>query len=55
MFGLYCLIRDVVVSMAAFASGFLWQLSPAVNLLTATACGLIGTIYFAVRGRDMKG
>lgn len=55
MFGLYYLIRDVVVSMAAFASGFLWQLSPTVNLLTATACGLIGTIYFAVRGRDLKG
>jgi len=55
MFGLYYLIRDVVVSMAAFAGGFLWQLSPAVNLLTATACGLLGTIYFAVRGRDLKG
>ncbi len=55
MFGLYYLIRDVVVSTAAFASGFLWQLSPAVNLLTATACGLLGTIYFAVRGRDLKG
>jgi len=55
MFGLYYLIRDVVVSMAAFSSGFLWQLSPAVNLLTATACGLIGTIYFAIRGRDLKG
>ncbi|MBA4421671.1 MAG: MFS transporter [Syntrophus sp. (in: bacteria)] len=55
MFGLYYLIRDVVVSMAAFASGFLWQLSPAVNLLTATAFGLLGTIYFALRGRDLKG
>lgn len=55
MFGLYYLIRDLVVSMAAFAGGFLWQLSPAVNLLTATACGLLGTIYFAVRGRDLKG
>jgi MFS family permease len=55
MFGLYYLIRDVVVSLAAFAGGFLWQLSPAVNLLAATACGLLGTIYFAVRGRDLKG
>ena len=55
MFGLYYLIRDLIVSMAAFAGGFLWQLSPALNLLTATACGLLGTIYFAVRGRDLKG
>jgi MFS family permease len=55
MFGLYYLIRDLVVSLAAFAGGFLWQLSPALNLLTATICGLIGTIYFAVRGRDLKG
>jgi hypothetical protein len=55
MFGLYYLIRDIVVSAAAFAGGFLWQFSPAVNLLAATACGLLGTIYFAIRGRDLKG
>ena len=55
MFGLYYLLRDIVVSAAAFAGGFLWQFSPTVNLLAATACGLLGTIYFAVRGRDLKG
>jgi MFS family permease len=55
MFGLYYLIRDLVVSVAAFAGGFLWQLSPAVNLLAATAFGLLGTVYFAVRGRDLRG
>ena len=55
MFGLYYLIRDIVVSAAAFAGGFLWQFSPTVNLLAATACGLLGTIYFAIRGRDLKG
>jgi MFS family permease len=54
MFGLYYLIRDVIVSGAAFASGFLWEVSPAVNLLAATACGVLGTIYFAIRGRDLK-
>jgi MFS family permease len=54
MFGLYYLIRDIVVSGAAFAGGFLWQVSPTLNLLVATACGLIGTIYFAFRGRDLK-
>jgi MFS family permease len=55
MFGLYYLIRDVIVSGAAFAGAFLWQISPEINLLTATACGLIGTIYFWIFGRDLKG
>ena len=55
MFGLYYLIRDTIVAGAAFAGGFLWQLSPTVNLLAATLCGLLGTIYFALRGRDLKG
>ena len=55
MFGLYYLLRDIIVSAAAFAGGFLWQFSPTVNLLAATACGLLGTIYFAIRGRDLKG
>jgi MFS family permease len=54
MFGLYYLILDVIVSTAAFAGAFLWQLSPATNLLTATICGLIGTIYFWIFGRDLK-
>jgi MFS family permease len=53
MFGLYYLIRDIVVSGAAFAGGFLWQYSPTLNLLVATTCGLIGTLYFAFRGRDL--
>ncbi len=34
--------------------GFLWELSPTVNLLSATACGVLGTVYFALRGRDLK-
>jgi MFS family permease len=55
MFGLYYLIRDIIVSGAAFAGGFLWQLSPALNLLAATACGVLGTVYFAIRGRELKG
>jgi MFS family permease len=54
MFGLYYLIRDIVVSGAAFAGGFLWQFSPTFNLLAATVCGLLGTIYFAIRGRDLN-
>ena len=55
MFGLYYLIRDVIVSAAALGGAFLWQISPTANLLVAAACGLAGTIYFWVFGRDLKG
>jgi MFS family permease len=53
MFGLYYLIRDVIVSIAAFSAGFLWQVSPTVNLLTAFAFGALGTAWFAWKGRDL--
>ncbi|MEI7837532.1 MAG: MFS transporter, partial [Planctomycetota bacterium] len=54
MFGLYYLIRDVIVSIAAFSSGFLWQISPEVNLLTAFGFGALGTLWFAIYGRDLR-
>lgn len=54
MFGLYYLLRDTVVSLAAFGGAFLWLISPAANLLTATAFGALGTIWFAARGRDLR-
>lgn len=53
MFGLYYLIRDVVVSLAAFGGAFLWQISPETNLVTAFVFGIIGTAGFAVFGRDI--
>ena len=53
MFGQYYLTRDVVVVFAALGGAFLWQISPQVNLLTAFAFGVIGTIGFAIFGRDM--
>ena len=53
VFGLYYLIRDVIVSIAAFGGAFLWQINPHVNLLTAFAFGAIGTLWFALRGRDL--
>lgn len=53
MFGTYYLIRDVVVSVAAFGGAFLWILAPQVNLLTAFAFGVLGTLWFAVKGRDL--
>lgn len=54
MFGLYYLSRDVIVSVAAFGGAFLWEISPQVNFLMAFACGLAGTIYFWIFGRDLK-
>lgn len=53
MFGLYYLIRDVFVAVAALAGAFLWQISPETNLLTAFVFGVIGTVGFAVFGRDI--
>jgi MFS family permease len=52
MFGLYYLIRDVIVSVAAFGGAFLWQHSPTLNLMAAAAFGLFGTLWFAFRGRE---
>jgi hypothetical protein len=52
MFGLYYLLRDVIVSAAAFGGAFLWQIGPTINFLVAFSCGLAGTIGFALWGRD---
>jgi MFS family permease len=52
MFGLYYLIRDSIVSVAAFSGAFLWMINPAVNLLTAFGFGVLGTIWFAVWGKS---
>ena len=53
MFGFYYLLRDMVVSLAAFGGAFLWMRSPAVNLFAAFAFGIIGTLWFAAFGRDL--
>lgn len=55
MFGLYYLIRDIIVSVAAFGGAFLWEISPQINFLMAFACGLAGTIYFWIFGKDLQG
>ena len=54
MFGLYYLMRDVVVSFAAFGGAFLWLIDPKVNFLTAFAFGAAGTVWFAAFGQDKK-
>jgi MFS family permease len=53
-FGLYYFVRDFIVSFAAFAGGFLWKISPSVNLFTAFAAGVIGTLYFVFFGRGTE-
>jgi MFS family permease len=53
-FGTYYLFRDVVVSIAALSSAFLWNISPFTNFITAFACGLAGTIFFAIWGKDLE-
>ena len=53
VFGLYYLMRDIFVSVAAFGGAFLWMISPTVNLLTAFAFGVLGTLYYAIWGRDV--
>jgi len=53
MFGLYYLIRDVFVSLAALGGAFLWQISPETNFITAFVFGIIGTVGFALWGRDV--
>jgi len=53
-FGVYYLIRDVVVSFAAFGGAILWSSSAATNFLTAFGFGLLGTLYFALFGKDLQ-
>lgn len=52
MFGLYYLVRDVFVSIAAFGGAFLWLISPTTNFLVAFSFGVAGTLGFAFFGRD---
>ena len=54
MFGLYYLLRDVIVSVAAFGGAFLWQIGPQVNFMAAFGFGVIGTILFAARGESLR-
>jgi len=54
MFGLYYLLRDVIVSVAAVSVKKMWLIGPALNFLVAFSCGLLGTIGFALWGEDLK-
>ncbi|MCX6122833.1 MAG: MFS transporter [Ignavibacteriales bacterium] len=52
MFGFYYLLRDSVVALAAFAGAWLWGISPSVNLLSAFAFGIVGTVWFVLKGKE---
>jgi MFS family permease len=52
MFGLYYLVRDILVAFAAFGGALLWRISPEFNLKTAFAFGVVGTLWFAWKGKD---
>jgi len=51
-FGVYYLIRDVIVSIAAFSSALLWNVDPSVNFFVAAGFGLLGTLVFAFFGKS---
>ncbi|NLI41045.1 MAG: MFS transporter [Caldisericales bacterium] len=53
MFGLYYLIRDIIVSVFAFLGGILWMISPTLNLVTAASFGFLGTLWFVFYGSDL--
>jgi MFS family permease len=53
MFGFYYLLRDSIVSVAAFAGAWLWDVSPTVNLVAAFGFGVLGTIWFGLKGKDV--
>jgi hypothetical protein len=53
-FGTYYLIRDVIVSIAAFSAGFLWNISPKVNFMTAFGFGILGTLIFLFFGKEKR-
>ena len=54
MFGLYYLLRDLVVSVAAFGGAFLWIIGPEVNLWVAFGFGVLGTCWFTWKGQDLS-
>jgi len=52
-FGLYYLIRDSIVSIAAFGGALIWSISPDANFLAAFGFGILGTLYFIWFGQDL--
>lgn len=53
-FGTYYLVRDIIVSIAALSSAWLWNISPATNFIVAFGFGVVGTMIFALFGEDLQ-
>lgn len=51
MFGYYYFLRDTVVAVAAFVGAWLWEISPTLNLLSAFGFGILGTVWFIIKGK----
>jgi hypothetical protein len=49
--GLFFFARDLIVFFAAFLGGLIWKISPAFNLFTAAAFGVVGTVIFIFYGK----
>jgi MFS family permease len=52
--GAYYLVRDTIVSLAAFLGGVLWKINPALNLWAAFGFGLLGTAFFGMFGKGAE-
>ena len=52
--GVYYFIRDTLAAFAALVGGWLWYLSPGINLWTAAAFGMIGTFLFIILSKPIK-
>jgi hypothetical protein len=50
--GLYYLVRSLAIAPAATVGGLLWQASPTVPFLLASAVGLVGTVVFVLTVRE---
>ena len=48
-FGVYYLVRDLIVSLAAFGGAFLWTVSPQFNFLVAFAFGILATLFLVLK------
>ncbi len=55
MFGLYYLIRDLVVSIAAFSGAWFWDISPQTNLIVAAGFGILSTFLYLIAEKKQKG
>lgn len=47
-FGAYYFVRDMFQTAGALLGGLLWGIDPRVNFGVAFACGIVGTVWYAI-------